>query len=168
MSHGGSDENIEPDLTPLLDLVMQLLMFFIVNVGFIKELVSKEISLPRSVSAKPASKADAGAIFVNLKTNRNNSYTKTLPEKQAKRLHNADFVVIVHGREPMSPLEAKSWLRDRFVEAEAALGRGKVMTTIHIRADGRLELTDLFKMMSFVKAGGYKNLKIRAIVQKRS
>ena len=40
MSHGGADDNsADPNLTPLLDLVLQLLMFFIINVNFVAEQV---------------------------------------------------------------------------------------------------------------------------------
>ena len=38
MSHGGGDSNeAEPDLTPMLDLVMQLLMYFIMVANFIDQ-----------------------------------------------------------------------------------------------------------------------------------
>ena len=42
MSHGGSDSGVsaEPNMTPLLDLVLQLLMFFIINVNFVSEQVN--------------------------------------------------------------------------------------------------------------------------------
>ena len=68
MSHGGaSEENLDPNLTPLLDLVLQLLMFFIVNVNFVSEQVSPEIKLPASESARPVDKADPAALFINQK-----------------------------------------------------------------------------------------------------
>ncbi len=166
MSHGGGDDAIEPDLTPLLDLVMQLLMFFIVNVRFITEQVSQDIKLPESVSAKPVSKADADALFINQKMNRNNKYTNTLNVKDRERLRGAESVVLVPGKEVMSPLEAKAWLKDVFADAEKTAGVGKVKTIIHFRPDGDLELNELFKMMNFVKAAGYKQLKVRAVVKK--
>jgi len=166
MSHGGGDDGIEPDLTPLLDLVMQLLMFFIVNVRFVTEQVSGEIQLPTSTSAKPIAKADADALFVNQKTTRSKKFMNGLGADDRKRLQGAESVVLVPGVPPMSPLEAKSWLRDEFVKAqEKAGGADKVKTIIHFRADGELELNELFKMMNFCKAAGYRSLKIRATVK---
>jgi biopolymer transport protein ExbD len=165
MSHGGGDDSIEPDLTPLLDLVMQLLMFFIVNVRFITEQVSQEITLPESVSARPVTRADADSLFINQKMNRNNKFTNRLSKRDAERLRGAESVILVPGKEVMSPLEAKTWLKDLFQDAEKVVGQGNVKTIIHFRPDGDLELNELFKMMNFVKAAGYKQLKIRAIVK---
>ena len=168
MSHGGGDDTIEPDLTPLLDLVMQLLMFFIVNVRFVTEQVSGEIQLPTSTSAKPISKGDADALFVNQKTTKNKKYMNSLPVDVRKRLQGAESIVLVPGQEPMSPLEAKGWLRGEFEKAQdKAGGADKVKTIIHFRADGELELNELFKMMNFCKAAGYRKLAIRATVKNK-
>ncbi|MFN6050729.1 MAG: ExbD/TolR family protein, partial [Planctomycetia bacterium] len=51
MSHGGSSDggNMEPNLTPLLDVVLQLLMFFMMCVNFVTNQVSEDIILPESM-----------------------------------------------------------------------------------------------------------------------
>ena len=168
MSHGGGDDSIEPDLTPLLDLVMQLLMFFIVNVRFVTEQVSGEIQLPTSTTATPIAQADSEALFVNQKSTRNKAFMNNLTDDDRKRLRGADSIVLVPGQPPYSPAEASSWLRDTFkAAAEKANGADKVKTIIHFRADGELELNELFKMMNFCKAAGYRNLKIRATVKNK-
>src|SRR4051794_19231955 len=105
MSHGGSaDENAaEPDLTPLLDLVLQLLMFFIVNVNFVKEQVSQDVLLPYSDSARAVEKADAaGTLFLN------QTSVHLLPEKllnalsdeERRRIQGASSIVLVPGKRP--------------------------------------------------------------------
>jgi len=167
MSHGGGDDTIDPDLTPLLDLVMQLLMFFIVNVRFVAEQVHKDIQLPVSTSARPVGKADAGAIFINQKSARNKAFFNRMSENDRRRLRSADSIVLVPGKDPMSPLEAKLWLTDQYRDAEKLAKGGKVATVVHFRPDGELELNELFKMMHFCKAAGFKNLKIRATVKAR-
>lgn len=165
MSHGGGDDAIDPDLTPLLDLVMQLLMFFIVNVRFVAEQVHKDIQLPVSTSARPVGKADVGAIFINQKSARNKAFFNKMSETDRIRLRTAESIVLVPGKPPMSPLEAKVWLRDLYQDAEKQAKGGKVATVVHFRPDGELELNELFKMMHFCKAAGFKNLKIRATVK---
>src|ERR1700740_3348899 len=106
MSHmGGEVENVDPDLTPLLDLVMQLLMFFIVNVNFVKEQVSQDVKLPTSTSARPISKGDTGAIFINQKSGRNKEFVNSLSENNRRRLRTADSIILVPGLDPMSPGE---------------------------------------------------------------
>ena len=51
--HGGAAEAAEPNLTPLLDLVLQLVMFFMIVSNFIMEQTNEAVRLPIAVSAKP-------------------------------------------------------------------------------------------------------------------
>lgn len=48
--HAGTDE---PNLVPLLDLILQLVMFFMAITSFAKENISEAVRLPRAQSAKP-------------------------------------------------------------------------------------------------------------------
>src|SRR5438132_11721637 len=65
MSHG-STEKCEPNLTPLLDLVLQLVMFFMLCANFVMEQTSVEIKLPEAVAAKPLDKDASDVIFLNV------------------------------------------------------------------------------------------------------
>lgn len=167
MSHGGGGEveNVDPDLTPLLDLVMQLLMFFIVNVNFVSEQVSAEIKLPSSESARPIDKADPGALFINQKVKSREFVNKLLP-RDRERLQNTESVVLIPTQPPMTPLEAKTWLKDKYEALKALAPDGDVKTTIHFRPDENLEMGELFKMMNYCKAAGFKKLKVRAKVRR--
>src|SRR5438128_11084405 len=67
--HSSSDAGCEPNLTPLLDLVLQILMFFMVTVNFAQDQqqVSANVKLPDSETARPLSQAkDRDPIFLNL------------------------------------------------------------------------------------------------------
>ena len=55
MSHG-STEKCEPNFTPLLDLVLQLVMFFMICANFVMEQTSVEIKLPKAIAAKALEK----------------------------------------------------------------------------------------------------------------
>ena len=166
MSHGGGEvENVDPDLTPLLDLVMQLLMFFIVNVNFVSEQVSPDIKLPSSSSARPVDKADPGALFVNQRV-KSLEYFRRLGPKEQDRLQNAESVVLIPGQPPMSPPEAKSWLKDKYESLSKLSPNGEVQTVIHFRPDENLELGEMFKMMNYCKVAGFKKMKIRAKIKR--
>src|SRR5947209_9829151 len=69
MSHSPAAEgsSAEPNLTPLLDVVLQLLMFFMMCVNFVTEQVNEDVKLPESQSAMPMDKADVDVLFINLK-----------------------------------------------------------------------------------------------------
>src|SRR5689334_24068400 len=110
MSHGAADIGLaEPNLTPLLDVVLQLLMFFMMCVNFVTEQVNEDVKLPESQSAAPMDKADVDVLFLNVKP----FYTRdfqdrvkspaALAELQRKFRENDPCVLIV-GKEPMKLL----------------------------------------------------------------
>ena len=68
MSHGhaGEGSKADPNLTPLLDLVLQLLMFFMMCVNFVTRQVSKDIVLPVAQSARPMDKSFSEVLFLNM------------------------------------------------------------------------------------------------------
>src|SRR5581483_8904101 len=98
MSHGGGGEGgikAEPDLTPMLDLVMQLLMYFIMCVNFITEEVPQDIQLPNSQEARPIDKSEGDILFM-------------IVNKEGK--------VLVIGKETMDLESTTKWLNDRVME----------------------------------------------------
>jgi biopolymer transport protein ExbD len=68
MSHGSS-EKCEPNFTPLLDLVLQLVMFFMLCANFVMEQTSVEIKLPSAIAAKALEGKDDYVIFLNVNEN---------------------------------------------------------------------------------------------------
>ena len=87
MSHGPSaDSKCDPNLTPLLDLVLQILMFFMVTVNFAQDQqqVSGNVVLPDSETARPLSQAkDRDPIFLNLLKLPDEELGKKMLEKKA-------------------------------------------------------------------------------------
>src|SRR4051812_5732383 len=65
MSHGSSDK-CEPNFTPLLDLVLQLVMFFMLCANFVMDQTSVEIKLPQAIAAKVIGPGDEYVIFLNV------------------------------------------------------------------------------------------------------
>jgi biopolymer transport protein ExbD len=169
MSHGGGSDAsaCDPNLTPLLDLVLQLLMFFIMCTNFSSAQVSGDIQLPYSDSAKPIEKADVSAVYLNIKSLRTKDFRERLSPEQIERFQNQDAVVLVPGLDPMSMLETKLWLRKQYEDAEKVTG-GDVKTVINFRPDADIELNQLFQLMTYCKVAGYKKLKLRAKVRTAS
>ena len=63
MSHGGGgadgEISAEPNLTPLLDLVLQLIFFFMLCANFVQEDLNEDIQLPtasQAVALDPAAR----------------------------------------------------------------------------------------------------------------
>jgi len=167
MSHGGGDESVEPDLTALLDLVMQMLMFFIINVNFVSEQVSPDIKLPTAESARPVDKADPAALFLNQKMLTEEFRNKLTPEER-QRFKQVSSVVLIPGLPPKSLSETRTWLKDKAELLMKLSPDGKLNTVIHFRPDGDLELNDLFQLMKYCETAGFTRLKVRATVKRGS
>src|SRR5207302_7756448 len=56
----------EPNLVPLLDLVLQLVMFFMVCANFVMEQVNETIKLPPAIASKPLDKSGDKVLFLNI------------------------------------------------------------------------------------------------------
>ena len=68
MSHGigGHGKRAEPNLTPLLDLVLQLVMFFMLVANFVMDELSDKIKLPVASQAKPLDGQGHHFIYLNV------------------------------------------------------------------------------------------------------
>jgi biopolymer transport protein ExbD len=163
MSHGTANE-AEPNLTPLLDVVLQLLMFFMMCVNFVTEQVSGDIKLPVSDSAKPIDKADVDALFLNQKLMTPEFRDKLRPD-QLERLRGATSVVLVPGKEPMRLSELQYWLKQQYEDARKKSEDGQVHTTIHLRPDGDLTMEEFHDLMRRCRAAGYQSYRVRSIIR---
>lgn len=68
MSHGSS-EKCEPNFTPLLDLVLQLVMFFMLCANFVMDQTNIDIKLPDAIAAKPLDAREDYTIYLNVNEN---------------------------------------------------------------------------------------------------
>jgi biopolymer transport protein ExbD len=163
MSHSSSDADIpEPDLTPLLDLVLQLLMFFIINVSIASDQSNPDIKLPSSESARPLDRPLEGDIVLNQRLN-TEAFLARQTERDRDRLRNADSIILVSNQPPMTMLQTRAWLKTEYERAERKAGAPeKVNVTIHFRPDGGLDYNELMHLMNAVKVAGFRNIKMHA------
>ncbi len=171
MSHGGSGDgpSCEPNLTPLLDMVLQLLMFFMMCVNFVTEQVNEDIKLPRSTSVKPMDKADSDILFINFKPFKLADFEGKLPADALARaqanFHEGDPCILVLGKEPMKLIELNAWLKQQYEDAEKIAKDGKVNTAIVIRAHLDSDYAQVFEVLHMCKVRGYTRLKLRAMTK---
>src|SRR5215831_1988380 len=124
MSHGGpslGEIKAEPNLVPLLDLVFQLIMFFMICVSFVTDQVNERIKLPEAQSARPLDKGEIDVLFLNM-----DESGKLVVPGQAQPL----------ASEP----EMRYYLRQQYADAKRAAEekgdrKGQVRTVVIIRAD---------------------------------
>jgi biopolymer transport protein ExbD len=154
MSHSSSDK-CEPNLIPLLDLVLQLVMFFMVCANFVMEQVSEKIKLPEAVVAKPLEKKDEFIIFLNV---------------------DEDGKVILSGLDAYddpqknvltNPLQVQGYMADRYKQDMARKPRpGESSPTpslVIIRADRKAEFEKVYGVMKACRLAQYDRAQLRVI-----
>jgi|SRR4051794_8925496 len=149
MSHGGSEDlqAPEPNLTPLLDLVLQILMFFMVTVNFATEQTQEDVALPESQTARPLPTQGAkDPLFVNMR----------LSEKTRKP------VILVTGMPEMGQADARRWIQKQYED----LSRfdKDVKNPVIIRADKAADYSEVFQLLQSCSDAGFRNLKVRAMI----
>src|SRR5262245_30915284 len=91
MSHG-STEKCEPNFTPLLDLVLQLVMFFMRCANFVMEQTSDAVKLPEAIAAKALDKTDEDVVYLNVNSEGRVLLTPDQREGDQDTLDNAEQV----------------------------------------------------------------------------
>ena len=174
MSHGGGGEGAasEPNLTPLLDVVLQLLMFFMMCVNFVSEQVNEDIRLPRSQAVKPMDKTDPDVLFVNIKPFALKDFQDRLPGDVLARVENkfrpGDECILVLGKEPMRQNDLLVWLKQQYKDAQRLAeqrGAKEVNTAIVIRAHKEADYGQVYDIFKMCKDVGFRRLQLRAMTK---
>jgi biopolymer transport protein ExbD len=150
MSHGSSTDSIkaEPNLVPLLDLVFQLIMFFMICVNFVSEQVNEDIKLPVAQSARPMDKGEIDVLFLNM-----DQYGKVMIPGRQKPL------ITTGEKEYYLNQQHADTLR---TQAEKGDRSGRVKTSVIIRADQGANYGQIFELLHLCKQAGYHKLQLRA------
>jgi biopolymer transport protein ExbD len=144
MSHGGGgNDSAEPDLTAMLDVVMQLLMYFIMCANFIAQENNADVLLPLATAARPLSQEDSDVIFLNV-------------DKEGK--------VLILGEPPKDLDAARLWLDNRALDAKQRSGSDVINTAVIVRAHQDVSYETVYRLMETSKQKGFKRFKLRAII----
>jgi biopolymer transport protein ExbD len=158
MSHG-SFEKCEPNFTPLLDLVLQLVMFFMICTNFVLDQTSDKISLPEAVAAKPLDKNRGEIIYMDV----NKDGQVILPPAKAKP-----------GRETLdNAIQVEGDMRDLArLEYRKQTGSGEnppkdweSETTLVLRIDKETRFEKSYPIIKACRDAGFRRQEYRAIVK---
>jgi biopolymer transport protein ExbD len=146
MSHGGGggagEQSAEPNLTALLDMVLQLVMFFMLVTHFVTDELSDAIKLPVASQAKPLTAKDTNFLYLNV-------------DKTGK-------VIVPVGEPKVTDTEIKIYLRE--AARNHVLGEKRALdeVTVIIRADKDARFLHIHRTMMQIKSVGFKKLQLRA------
>lgn len=140
-------DGADPNLVPLLDVVLQLIMFFMITVNFVRtDQFDDAILLPVAQAAVPLDKSAEEFIFLNLDAE--GKLVGTL----------SNFVLDTPGK-------LQEYLKREKIDLERlARGRGKqgeVKVAIVLRADGQCRYGDIWEKLDACQRAGYKRWQLR-------
>jgi len=149
MSHGSTDK-CEPNMTPLLDLVLQLVMFFMISANFVMEQTSIEVRLPEAVSAKALSAEAETVIFLNI----NSKGQVVLPPVDREGDDNDTLD---------NPAQVENYMKRRAQAEMLKTKLGKPEATLILRIDRETPFDKSYPIMKACRSAGYSNVQLRAI-----
>lgn len=162
--HGGESE-ADPNLTPLLDVVLQLIMFFMITVNFVNtDHLNKDIRLPVAQGLVPKDKDEDkedkkekvdARIFVNLDRESEIIGVAELPRKDPQ------------GRSFQTRGSIEAWLRNEMTqyERQAKLENRKPKVTLVLRADKAARYHKVFDILEAGRMAGIERYDLHVMSQ---
>ena len=151
MAHGphtSASSDAEPNLVPLLDLVLQLVMFFMMCANFVMEENDQTIKLPHSQQAKPL--AQTGPDVVHLGITKEGHVT-VVGRPQPLVTEDELYVFLKHD------------VYDRALQYARQRHEGdEVKTLVIIRADLNADFAQVYRVMQYCQRAGLRKLQLRA------
>ena len=164
MSHGSSDK-CEPNFTPLLDLVLQLVMFFMIVTNFVQEQTNVEIKLPEAIAAKAIAANEDYAIYLNV-----NAEGKVILASTDQYKDSEGNIISTLD----NPAQVGTFLKRRAKEDRArskhakSIGKAKEgdpeLSLIILRVDKACTFEKTYAIMKACRTSEYLRVQLRAIV----
>ena len=143
----------EPNLTPLLDIVFQLITFFMLVINFTQDNYDLRVKLPVASSARPlddVSKLNEDRLVLNIDKD-GNLLMSGKPLTQSEAVNRIKLEAEV-ARQTIKTLKGK------FDPSEGLPGR------IVIRADRDTRFTNMFSLIQTCQTNGYQKFDFKAMI----
>lgn len=152
MSAMVSTTKAEPNLTPMLDMVFQLITFFMLVINFRAASVDPSIRLPKIGSARPvANSAESDVLVLNIAANGKLSVYGQPQDVQTFLQHEAETEL------------AQARKQDHTLQLGSELP-----TTVVVRADKRTEFTEVNKILMACQEFGFRKISLKVLDQPAS
>jgi biopolymer transport protein ExbD len=152
VSASADGECLDVNLTPLLDLVLQLIMFFMITVNFVRvDQFDDAINLPLASTAAPLDNTAEDWVFLNLDGNGKlvgsiRNFALDTPQK-----------LKVHLMREKESLERAAQERGK---------TGEIKIIVILRADKDCKNEDIWNCLSSCQLAGFKEWQLRVMQQK--
>jgi biopolymer transport protein ExbD len=147
----------EPNLTPILDMVFQLITFFMLVINFKANQNDQQMELPIVGTAKPIDSKDHGpALFMMVNLNDKGEFTvynRPIPENEIPNY--------IASEAQANRLAARKQ-NPNFDEKD------DLPTTVIIRADKKTSFSQLSRILKLCQDNGFRNFAFRAMNKKKN
>jgi biopolymer transport protein ExbD len=145
----------ECDMTPMIDMVFQLVAFFMVVINFEEAQIDERVKLPLDALARPREEARKLELMVNVGFNR---------DATGQKKH-VDPYVFLQGEELSIDAFGKARLPQEAAIAKARGGTKEVDdTTVTIRADSDVPTGQVQELVKMAQEAGYSKFALKAKV----
>ena len=147
-----SEMSAEPNLTPLLDVVFQLITFFMLLINFSNDNYDARVRLPVAGSARPMDDAQAlseDRFVVNI-------------DRQGHLLLGGQSLYI---QKAAGEIKKQAELIKRGMQATGTKvpADGSLPTTVVLRADKDTSFTNLYTLITACQANGFRKFALKAM-----
>jgi biopolymer transport protein ExbD len=144
---------IEVDMTPMIDIVFQLIAFFMVITNFEQTQADERVKLPRDALAKPPEVKPDDSLTLNI------GYIRDM---QGNREDEEPWLFNFGGEDQVRPLNCQDML-----DREARLYQGKEVdpktVTIKIRADAEVPTGIVQRLIELCQKSGFEKFAMSAM-----
>jgi biopolymer transport protein ExbD len=153
--HAGGDGALEePNLVPLLDLVLQMVMFFMACTNFAMANANAAVVLPLAQSARPVEDTGDDILYLNIDEKGNLLITRN------------DNDVLTKGEVTLnSEALIRAFINREFEDRKqkAQKKNQTVQTIVILRAHKDANFADVYKVMRACRGVGFRKMQLRAI-----
>lgn len=142
---------VDPDMTPMIDIVFQLIAFFMIVTNFEQTQADERVKLPADELARPPLAPREDELVLNMGFIRNADGVPTHKEPLIFRGGGDDFTVANFG--PQLEMEARV--------AKAKKIDPKTMTIV-IRADAEVPTGDVQQLIKIAQENGFEKFSLKA------
>jgi biopolymer transport protein ExbD len=151
MSASVGNEEIDINLTPLLDLVLQLIMFFMITVNFVRvDQFDERITLPVAQSAVPLDNTAEDWVFLNLDAQ-------------------GQLVGALDGQGLDTPEKLKAFLvkeKESLEHVARAKGKqGEIKIVVVLRAHKDCRYRDVWQVVDSCQRAGFRRWQLRVMTK---
>lgn len=175
-----SDDMMEINLTPLLDLVLQLIMFFMACVNFVSEAVSLNVVLPYSNSALEVEvAAEEERLIINLERVREDTPSgfkrDVVPRTTRVVIANLSEIRFTDAEQGRGLFESQRMIHNLANNLKVVLRRRnqlpentplrdiRLPIPVVVRADGDIATGLILQLLAQCKAEGFAETRLRAL-----